>query len=96
MNKTDLVNFLAQANGLTKAAALQLVDSIFRAMREALSKGEEVVFPDFGKFVVETRAERSGRNPKTGETIHIPAAQVVKFKVAKALKELVQQSEEIA
>ena len=96
MNKTELVNSLAQTNGLTKAATLQMVDNIFRLMRESLANGEEVVIPDFGKFIVETRAARSGRNPKTGATIDIPAAQVVKFKVAKALKDIVQQSEEIA
>ncbi|MFI4957415.1 MAG: HU family DNA-binding protein [Gammaproteobacteria bacterium] len=96
MNKTELVNILAQANDLTKAAALQMIDTIFRTMRESLAKGEEVVIPDFGKFVVETRAARAGRNPKTGVTIDIPAAQVVKFKVAKALKDIVQELEEIA
>lgn len=91
MNKTDLVNNIAQANGLTKAAAVQIVDGVFAAMREALANGEEVALPEFGKFVVEERSERTGRNPKTGETITIPAAQVVKFKVAKALKDLVQK-----
>ena len=96
MNKTELVNILAQANEMTKASALQIVDSIFRTMRDSLAKGEEVVIPDFGKFVVETRAARTGRNPKTGVAIEIPAANVVKFKVAKALKDEVLASEEIA
>jgi DNA-binding protein HU-beta len=93
MNKAELANIVAEENGLTKAAALRILDSTFSAMRQALSNGEEVVVPDFGKFLTETRAERDGRNPKTGATIKIPATQVVKFKVAKALKDLVQQTE---
>ncbi len=93
MNKTDLVNIVAEKNGLTKAAALRVVESTFDAIRGALSEGEEFVMPDFGKFIVEMRAAREGRNPKTGETLKIPASNVVKFKAGKALKDLVQETE---
>jgi DNA-binding protein HU-beta len=96
MNKSDLVNIVSEKNTITKAAALRVVDTVFDAIRESLSNGEEFVMPDFGKFVVDTRAEREGRNPQTGVSITIPEAKVVKFKVGKALKDLVQHSAEIA
>jgi len=94
MNKSDLVNAVAEKNALTKAASLRVVDSVFESIRESLANGDEFVMPDFGKFIVETREKREGRNPQTGKSITIPKTNVVKFKVGKLLKDLVHQSAE--
>lgn len=91
MNKTELVNRIAETVDLSKAAATRALDAMFEAIAESLAQGETVAIPGFGNFSVGSRAARTGRNPQTGETIEIAAAMVVKFKAAKALKEAVNE-----
>lgn len=89
MNKTELVDAVAEGADLSKAAAGRAVDSLISSITAALQKGEQVALVGFGTFLVRDRAERAGRNPRTGETITIPAAKNPAFKAGKALKEAV-------
>lgn len=91
MKKTDLVAVVMEAGDIeVKAQAARIVDSIFDAITAELAKGGEVAIAGFGSFKVAKRAERQGRNPKTGETITIKASIKPKFRAAKLLKEAVQ------
>ncbi len=89
MNKEDLIEALTNSAGLTKADAGRVVDSIIDTIIKTLSKGEEVRLAGFGAFVVTKRAASTGRNPRTGEAIQIPASKNPKFRAAKALKDAV-------
>ncbi len=89
MNKTDLVNSVAEKAELTKKDAEKAVNAVFASIEEALKKGEKVQLVGFGTFEVRERGERKGRNPQTGEEITIAAAKVPAFKAGKALKEAV-------
>ncbi len=89
MNKNDLIAAVAASNQITQAQAQESVDATFEAITGALAGGDEVRIPGFGVFSVSDRAARTGRNPKTGETIQIAASRQPKLKVAKALKEAV-------
>jgi len=87
MNNSDLANAIAEAHGLTKTDAKQLVDAVFTAIADAAAKGEEVSLPGFGKFKVKDSPAREGRNPSTGETIKIAASKKLGFAPAKAIKD---------
>jgi len=87
MNKAELVKRMAEIAGTTKVNAEKLLDAFMQAVEEALANGDKVVLVGFGSFQVVTRAEREGRNPKTGEPIKIPAKKVPKFIPGKRLEE---------
>lgn len=89
MNKNDLVATVASSTGLSKADAAKAVDSVFASITDALKKGSDVRLVGFGTFSVASRAATQGRNPRTGETITIPASKQPKFKAGKALKDAV-------
>lgn len=86
MNKTELVQALATATDMSQAAASRSLDAFVRIVSEELAKGGEVAIAGFGSFKTSERAERSGRNPQTGEAIQIAASTTVKFVPASALK----------
>ncbi|PZU59578.1 MAG: integration host factor [Sphingobium sp.] len=88
MNNTDLAEALATANGLSKADARKIVDSVFSTIAGAAAKGEEVSLNGFGKFKVKDTPAREGRNPSTGATIQIAAAKKLTFAPAKGVKDL--------
>lgn len=90
MNKGELVEKMAQDCNISKAGAEQALNSVFTAITEAVVTGERVALIGFGTFSVSERAAREGRNPKTGETIQIPAGKVVRFKAGKKLAEAVK------
>jgi DNA-binding protein HU-beta len=91
MTKAGLVEAVMKAAELeTKAAAERAVDAVFDTIIKTMSRGEEVAIAGFGTFRVAKRAARQGRNPKTGETIQIPASVKPKFRAGKALKEAVK------
>lgn len=90
MNKGDLVEIVAQDCNLSKAAAEQVLSSVLGAITNAVATGGKVTLIGFGTFSVSERAAREGRNPKTGETIQIPAGKVVKFKAGKTLVDAVK------
>ncbi len=90
MNKTELINAVAEATELSKKDAGKAVDAVFDTILNALKNGEKVQLIGFGNFEVRHRAARKGRNPQTGEEIEIPASKVPAFKPGKALKEAVK------
>lgn len=89
LNKQELVAAVADKVALPKAKAGEVVDAVFGAIEEALSRGQEVRLVGFGTFVTATRKAAKGRNPRTGEEIDIPASTSVRFKPGKALKDAV-------
>lgn len=89
MNKTDLVNRVAEEVKLTKRESAVAVSAVLDAVQDALVKGEKVQLVGFGSFEVRDRAERKGRNPQNGEEITIPATKVPSFKAGKVLKDAV-------
>lgn len=89
MTKAELLDAVTTANPeMTKKQITAVVDAVFSTVASAVAKDGSFVFPGFGTFSVRKRAARSGRNPKTGETIAIPESKTVGFKPAKALKDL--------
>ena len=86
MNKAELIDTVADAADLSKASAAPAVTAVTEAVAEALKKDDQVTIVGFGTFSVRKRAARSGRNPRTGETIHIKASNSPGFKPGKALK----------
>ena len=89
MNKTELIDGGAAAADLSKAEAGRAVDAVVAEITKALKKGDAVTLVGFGTFQVRERAERTGRNPKTGDTIKIAASKNPAFKAGKALKDAV-------
>lgn len=89
MNKQDLIEAVAESADISKAAAGRAVDGMISAISDALSKGDQVSLVGFGTFLVRERAARTGRNPRTGESIEIAAAKNPAFKAGKALKDAV-------
>ena len=89
MNKTELVAAIAERTELTKKDADQALKAFIDVVGDELSKGEKIQLAGFGTFEVTERAARDGINPRTNETIHIPASQAPKFKAMKSLKEKV-------
>ena len=90
MNKTELVNSVAEAAELSRKDAAKAVDAAFETIQDALTKGEKVQLIGFGNFEVRKRAARKGRNPQTGAEIEIAASKVPAFKPGKALKDAVK------
>ncbi|MBN1239165.1 MAG: HU family DNA-binding protein [Gammaproteobacteria bacterium] len=89
MNKAELVDAVAGAANLSKADAGRAVDAMVDTITKALKKGQQVSVVGFGTFSVKHRSARSGRNPRTGDTIKIAASNVPGFKAGKALKDAV-------
>jgi DNA-binding protein HU-beta len=92
MNTSDIIDAVVAADSkLTKAQAKTIVDGVFKAVADAAAKGEEVSIPGFGKFKVQAKPARTGRNPATGGTIEIAASKKVSFAPAKQLKDAVNK-----
>lgn len=89
MNKSELIDRVAEATDTNRAAATRAVEAVFDAITQALRSGDTINLVGFGTFSVGDRAERSGRNPRTGETITIAASKNPRFKAGKALKDAV-------
>ena len=89
MNKSDLIDAIADSAGLSKADAGRALDGFVDAITGALKAGQSVSLVGFGTFSVRDRAARTGRNPRTGETIQIAASKNPAFKAGKALKDAV-------
>ena len=89
MNKSELIDQIANAAGISKAAAARALDATTEAIAGALKNGELVTLIGFGTFYVGERSARSGRNPRTGATINIKAAKSPKFRAGKGLKDAV-------
>ncbi|HEY5789270.1 MAG TPA: HU family DNA-binding protein [Gammaproteobacteria bacterium] len=89
MNKAELIDAVATAADISKAAAGRAVEAFVGAVTTSLQKGEQVSLVGFGTFTVRDRAARTGRNPKTGAEIKVPASKAPAFKAGKALKDAV-------
>ncbi|WP_440223475.1 HU family DNA-binding protein [Dokdonella sp. MW10] len=89
MNKNELVSAVAESADLTKADAEKAIEAVFNVIKKSLKSGNDVALVGFGTFTVRERAARSGRNPRTGETITIEASKVPAFKAGKGLKDAV-------
>jgi DNA-binding protein HU-beta len=89
VNKSELIDAVAESTDISKAAATRAVDSVFDSITAALKAGDTVSLVGFGSFNVKARAARTGRNPQTGATINIAASKVPSFKAGKALKDSV-------
>lgn len=89
MNKSELIDAIAEGADLSKAAAGRALDATVDAITDALKKNDQISIVGFGTFSVRERAARTGRNPRTGEEIKIAAAKVPAFKPGKALKDAV-------
>lgn len=89
MNKTDLIDMIAQEADISKIAAGRALDTVVTGITNSLKGGNPVTLIGFGTFEVRERSARSGRNPRTGETISIKARKVPGFKAGKALKDAI-------
>ncbi|MGE5241620.1 MAG: HU family DNA-binding protein [Bacteroidota bacterium] len=87
MNKTDLIDRVAESTELNKTAASRAVEAILDIITGSLRQGDSVTLSGFGTFSVSNRSQRTGRNPRTGESITIPASKAPKFKSGKGLKD---------
>lgn len=90
MKKQDLANIVLDIVGGTKTQSEQVIKALFDGMAAEMAKGGTVDIAGFGKFEGAMRAARDARNPRTGETVKVPAQRVPKFKAAKALKDTVR------
>ena len=90
MNKADIIEKIHEVVGGTRADAERAVETLIDAISDSLKKGKEVSIAGLGIFSSKTRNARTGRNPRTGESIDIPAMRVPKFRAAKALKDAVK------
>lgn len=89
MNKSELIDAIAESADLSKADATRALESVLGSVQGALASGDQVSLVGFGTFSVKHRAARSGRNPQTGAEIQIAASNVPSFKAGKALKDAV-------
>lgn len=89
MNKSDLIDAIAQKAGLTKVQAKSAIDSYHETVAATLKSGGSVEIAGFGSFSVSARAARTGRNPQTGAPLQIKASKVPKFRPGKGLKDAV-------
>ena len=91
MTKAELVDQVADKVDLTKKQTEVIVNILFNSITEALSQGDKVELRGFGSFRIRSRNPREGRNPKTGDAVHIPAIRVPFFKAGKELREMVDK-----
>lgn len=91
MNKNELIEAVAKEVGITKADAARAIDAVFDSISAALKKGGEVRLVNFGTFLVAKRKATTGRNPRTGAPIKIPASKQPKFRPGKVLKDAVNR-----
>lgn len=90
MNKAELIDAISKKTKQPKALTRTIVDSFIETVQATLKKGDKVILPGFGTWYVAKRAARKGRNPKTGQTITIPASKVPRFKSGSKLKAAVK------
>jgi len=88
MRKPELIDELAKAAGLTKEESAMVVETVFECITGALVRGEKVELRGFGRFRVRQHRSRTGRNPKVGTAVYVPAKKVPRFKASKRLQKL--------
>ncbi|HEY7041309.1 MAG TPA: HU family DNA-binding protein [Methylomirabilota bacterium] len=90
MIKADLVSAMAKASGGSKVSAERALNALIDGVFDSLSRGRRVTIGGFGTFLLSRRAERNGRNPRTGKAIRIPACRVPRFKPSRSLRDSLQ------
>lgn len=93
MIKADLINKISKDMNIPKQEAEQGVNLFFTTIRESLLKGQEIEVRGFGSFRFRTRPGRTGRNPRTGETVSVPPKKILYFKPSKQLKTLINKAD---
>jgi integration host factor subunit beta len=91
MNKANLIKQVSEKTNIELKAAKVIVDTFFDAMRESLEKGDRIEIRGFGTFVVRHYGAYKGRNPKTGEIVHVPPKKLPYFKVGREMKKLINK-----
>lgn len=91
MNKSELVDSIAKKSNLTSKQSASTLNAFMEVVKECLSSNDTLTLVGFGSFVVRDRAARSGHNPRTGETLTIPAVRVPAFRPGKSLKDKVNK-----
>jgi len=92
MNKKDIIEAIHAKVGFSKRDTAAIIDKTLELLKSALAEGDSVMISSFGKLSVREKKARKGRNPKTGETIMLPARKVVTFKVSRVLKERINEA----
>jgi len=92
MTKADIVEQISNSTGLTKKDTAMAVEGFIKAVRQALSNGQNIEIRGFGSFKVKSRRARKARNPRTGQAVDVPARMVPTFKPSKELKDKVEKS----
>lgn len=95
MNKQELIDAVAADVDITKKSVAAILDSIMAVITDAVASGDKVTLVGFGSFEARTRKEREGRNPKTGESLTVPATVIPVFSPGKAFKDAVEQGVEV-
>lgn len=90
MTKNQLIEKVAKRSSLTKRAAADAVNAVFDLIEENFQRGEKTIITGFGTFLIRTRAPRRGRNPQTGDTIHIPGKKLPSFAAGKTIKRIIK------
>ncbi len=90
MTKAEIIDQMTKDADISKTTAEKALASLFQSIKKVMKKDDSVTFVGFGTFKVSKRKARMGRNPKTGETIEIPAAKIPKFTAGKVLKESIK------
>jgi integration host factor subunit alpha len=93
MTKADIADRIAQQCGHTKKEAQELLESVFRIMKDTLESGEDLKISGFGKFELKQKNNRRGRNPQTGETITIEARRILTFRPSSILRQLINDEQ---
>ena len=91
MNKKELISAISHRAGITKADSENALNAVISCITELLSEGDSIVLPGFVSISVKQRAARTGRNPSTGQPLHIPASNIVSFKAGSKLKDEVNK-----
>ena len=91
LNKPDFIALMAERCDITKKDATEEYENVFGVLAEVLSEGNEVAIPDLGRFKIADRPARTARNPRTGETVDVPAKKTMKLQLSKNIKMAVSQ-----
>lgn len=93
LTKVDIIKAVEEENGFTKKKATETVEMLIEMIKRTLASGEDVLISSFGKFCVKKKSRRRGRNPATGESLMLPARNVVTFKCSGQLRERVNRGD---
>lgn len=91
MTKADLVEIIYEKVGLSKKEAKDIVEAVFKILKDSLNNGEKIKISGFGNFSVRVKRPRRGRNPQTGDDIEISARRVLTFKASQILKDYINR-----